>query len=220
MAITWPSDLAPSSGSPELRSATRSGGRSVSGVEQRVTTGASYWEISYSFDLFDRAKVNAWRAFVARLRDGEEVDVKLFDMYRAGVGASATGALTADAALRATQVSVAASGLAIGAGQHFSIASRLYVVTEVVSVAVSGLISMILGDAVWSDSGTWSDTGTETKVLKFRPPLRAAASAGATVNFDALVCRCVLKSPDDGDLSLEMLRFGRPSLTFIESVSS
>ncbi|WP_156410532.1 hypothetical protein [Bosea sp. Root381] len=49
------------------------------------------------------------------------------------------------------------------------------------------------------------------------PPLRSAVSGGAIADFKNLRLRCVLQDLGDGDLSLDLGRFGNPSLTLVES---
>lgn len=107
--------------------------------------------------------------------------------------------LAAAAELRATAITIdlTASGDLQG-GEHFSIDHdnlrwRLYRIRT----------------AVDNGDGTWACT--------IRPPLRAAVSVGMALQFDHPKCVMRLASHDAMDLSLDLRKFGRPSVTFIEA---
>lgn len=103
--------------------------------------------------------------------------------------------LAANAPLRATtlSISIALSG-PIEPGQHFSIGERLY------RVKAASYIS------------------PTTATLTIRPPLREPALAGSDLNFDDPVCRMRLATDTEMDLSLEMRRFGNPTVNFVEDL--
>jgi hypothetical protein len=101
--------------------------------------------------------------------------------------------LAADAALRATSVSVTVTRAGpISGGEYFSLGDRLHVIESVLSVAG--------GTQVWS---IW-------------PPTRAAAPSGTRVNLEAPVCRMRLATETEMDLALGRLWRAQPSIAFIE----
>jgi hypothetical protein len=108
-------------------------------------------------------------------------------------------ATLAAAGLRATAITIdLAAGGALQGGEHFSIDHdglrwRLYRIRT----------------AVDNGDGTWDCT--------IRPPLRAPVNAGTALQFDHPKCVMRLASPDAMDLSLDLRKFGRPSVTFIEA---
>ncbi|WP_341989752.1 hypothetical protein [Azorhizobium sp. AG788] len=220
----WPAVLKPRNCSPpELRNAARGGGQSFTGVEQRVFSDAGRWEITYEVPVSTRAQQLAWRAMVARLRAGEDILLTIFDKFRpAGVPQGSWGAgVSSDAALRATTLHLVTANVKVEAGVHFSIGPRLYRVMDVVSqTAATSISDWFTTGAPWSDAGIWVDdagSGLAAYEVKILPPLRAAAPSGTTANFRDLVCLCTLADMSSGDLSLDLGKFGTPSITFAEA---
>lgn len=223
MTITWSELLRARSSDAHLRNFARSGGRSLSGREQRAFSDAGFWTIVKSGLVINtRERAAAYRAMIARLRQGEDILVPLCDLYTP-LGsrlATASSVLAADAALRATGVSLIVSGLDLAAGHYFSIGDRLHLVTEIVSgPSEPPLINQLVSDSAWSDALPWADAvaGGSAYTVRILPPLRAAAPAGTAASFSDLKLRCELQDLAAGDLDLDLGRFGTPSLTFIES---
>ena len=225
MTITvWPDVLKARIWDPHLRNLAASGGTSSTGRTQRVFGDAGLWEIKVSnIAVNTRERAAAYRALLARLRTGEDILLPVRDLYSA-VGSNLSDAsvtLTANAALRATQVGLTTTGVDIDPGYHFTIGGRLHLVTEVVSgPSEPPLLNQVVTDSPWSDDVPWVDaaSGASAYTVKILPPLRAALTAGSPARFRNLSVRCVLKDVADGDLDLDLGRFGTPSLTFIESL--
>lgn len=222
MVFPWPGVLKARVRDAHPRNGFRSGGRSLSGIEQRVLSDASYWEVAVAGIKISRAEeALAYRAMIARLRDGEAMTMRLCDAYRP-LGSGAIGAavtVSANAALRATQVALNVTGADLKAGHYFSIGERLHQVKEVVSgPAAPPFLNQVATDSPWDDRIPWSDAvaGTSAYTVKIVPPLRAAAPAGAAASLSDLVLRCVLRDAADGDLELDLGRLGSPSLTLVE----
>ena len=224
MTVTWPSVLEARSWNANLRNMMASGGRSPTGRDQRVFSDAGFWDIEInSIRIHLREEAAAFRAMVARLRAGEDILVPLPDMYRPiGVGSNdVVVTLSANAALRATQLSLTVAGMDINAGNYLTIGDRLHLITEIVSGPGSPpLLNQLVSDSAWSDDLPWVDAvaGSAAYVVKILPPLRAAQTSGTAVNFRDLVVRCVIKDPSDGDLDLDLGRLGTPSLNLLESI--
>ena len=220
MTLAWSSALIPRSCNPELRNAARSGGVSLSGQEQRVFSPAARWEVTYQFSIHSTTQVNAWRAMLGGLRSGDDIIVTVYDMHKPGNFGGDTTTLASAAALGAATLDIEGSGVVINAGQHISLGGdRLHLVTTVDegTETNAGLVLAVSGDALWSDADIWIDGLITT--IGIVPPTRAAYAEGATVNLSALKLRCVLKDISDGDLGLDLGRFGSPSITFVESIS-
>lgn len=220
--FAWDAALKPQSVSVELRGFARSGGRSLSGVEQTVFSDAGRWEVSFGAVPVHRPEqVRAWRATLARLRAGDVVVLKVPNLSngRDAYGAAASVTLGANAALRATQLTLHSAALRLGIGQDFSFGDRLYRITQVVSeTAADSIWQIIRSDLPWSSTAVWSadDTPVNAYVVKVLPPLRAAVAAGTAARFKDLTLTCKLAEMASGDLSLDLLRFGSPSIAFVE----
>lgn len=218
----WPDALKMLRCSPNLRNAAAGGGRNIFGGEQAVISDAGVWEIKVECLVNSLASSTAYRALIARLRQKEDILLTIMNRFPPhGAWMDASSAeLAADAALRATQISVDVTGIDVQAGAWLTIDNALYTVTSVVSGPGSPpLINPVANDTQFFDE-PWVDAADAeaTYALKILPPLRNAAASGTVVALRDLVVRCVLKDLDDGDLDMEGGRTGRPSLTFIESL--
>ena len=229
MAIPFPAILTPSSVSFSLENAARSGGASITGAEQIVTSGAGRWRAAMTIPLAREEWILSFRGFIAAL-DGRagEFEVGPFDAYAPAdangrrlnpIGgapfASNDGGLlfhdnaafgqyepvnaelVTSAAIRATRITVATDTpwQAPRPGQYFGIGSRLYICTAAYRA---------------EESDPWT--------IDFRPPLRAAASAGTRVITDRPVSTMRLASDDTARLSLEFSRWGTATLELVEAV--
>lgn len=224
MTITWPSALKARGWNAHPRNMMATGGRSATGREQRVYSDAGFWEVAVSgIQIRNREQAAAYRALIARLRAGEDILVPVRDRYQAiGAGsAAAVITLSANAALRSTQIPLTATGVDIKPGYHFTIGDRLHLVTDVVSGpgAPPFVNQFVTGGPISSSVPFVSAVAASASyTVKILPPLRADLSAGEPARFRDLLVRCVLKDPNDGDLDLDLGRLGAPSLTFIESL--
>lgn len=223
MTVSYPATLVPSNVAHELRGFSVSGGRSNTGDEQRAFFSAGRWEFRYDIPVRTREKVLAARAMMDRLRTGEDVLLKVFDLQRAegALGADPNAAVVSSVSAGATSMQIEASGLDPEPGVHFSIGQRLYRINRVTAETPSdSLVDIILSDdKLWVDSAVWVEDGSggSTYSVNFLPPLRATASAGAAVDFTDLVCLCGLAEMSDGDLSLDLGKFGTLSIAFREA---
>jgi hypothetical protein len=227
MVMSWPQVLIPRRCDPELRNFVKSGGRTTTGRRQNVFSDAGYWEINATeFPIHTAERATAWRAMMARLRSGEEIDVLVYNVYTPDDGSVALfdAAATLDAAARATLITFSVDYGDIAEGHMFTLAGRyLHTITKVVSRITSVSIPQwfTTGDA-WSDAtGTWSDdnsAGGEVIAVNILPPLRAPILAGDHMEFQFLSLRCVLDEMRSGDLSLDKGQFGFPSIILRESI--
>lgn len=223
MTITWPSILEARRWNANPRNFARSGGKTLTGRERRVFSDSGFWIVSVEeIRIHEREETQAYRALLARLRQGEDVLLPLREVYKPrGARAAASVTLTADAALRATVLGLTVTGIDVAAGSYLTIAGRLHLVTEIVSgPSDPPFVNQVATDAPWSDEIPWSDAVSNSAAMTVAiiPPLRAAAVAGTLVAFDDLFVRCVLQDLAEGDLSLDLGRLGAPSLTFIETI--
>jgi len=142
-------------------------------------------------------------------------------MADGALGAEPSATVVSSSPSGSTSIQIEASGIEIEPGIHFSIGQRLYRINQVTAETASdSLVDIVLSDdKTWADAALWVEGGTggSTYTVKFLPPLRAAASAGAEVDFTNLVCLCVPAELTDGDLSLDLGKFATASITFREA---
>lgn len=221
MSFSWPAILKARRSNPHLRGALRSGGRSISGIEQRVASDAGYFEVVYDgIRIRNLKEATAYRAMIARLRHGESILLAICDRYLPTGARSGNAAIVvqANAPLRATQVTLTVTNVDVKLGHYISVGDRLHVITEIVSGPTAPpMLNPIATDAAFVDE-PWTDSvsGSANYTVKLLPPLRSAVPAGTAATFRDLTLRCVIKDAGDGDLDLDLGRFGAPSLTFIE----
>jgi hypothetical protein len=102
----------------------------------------------------------------------------------------------------------------------FSVGQRLYRINNILSTGASlSIVDIILSEEKeWSDSAAWVEDGSGGALytVSVLPPLRASISAGASVEFNDLVCLCVLADVSDGELSLDLGMFATPTISFKE----
>lgn len=224
MTITWNPILRARACEPVLRNLAATGGRSPTGREQRVFGDAGFWVVPMrNIVVNTREKAAAYRAMAARLRQGEDILVPVCDLYTARGARSPAAAITvaSSAALRATQIGLTCTEVDIQPGHYFTIGDRLHLVTEIVSgPSAAPFINPVATDTPFRDDEPWADAvaASAAYTVKIIPPLRAAVAAGQAASFSNLYLRCVLQDLNDGDLDLDLGRFGSPSLPFIESI--
>lgn len=222
-AIRWPCEvLRPQNVAFDIDSRSLAGPASVSGATQVVASDAGIWKATYgNIIVKSRNAVLAHRA-IAALLEGRlgtilvplcraygpssgavsdqsffarvpHSDDAYFDDDTGYVGSLTDVVLAADAAVRATALTVTVNYAAddIQPGMHFSLGERLYRVRTFDS-----------------------STGTMT----IRPPLREAVTAGDRLEFDDPCCRMRLANDDGLDLELSLRRFGSPTIQFIEDL--
>lgn len=223
MAFAWDDVLQPRRCDVNVRALTRSGGRSATGREQRVQSDAGFVDVSYEIPITSPAVARACRATVTKLRAGEECLAKVFDVNqpRGALGVAVTGELTANIAARDTQIGITVTGAEIMAGTIIGIgANRVHIITEVVSGGPASFFNNVLGAGNWDDDIPWSDAATAARnyVVKVMPPIRNPFAAGTVVKFRDITMRGVLADINDGDLSLDVGRFGSVTFTIRESI--
>lgn len=229
VAADWPAVMFPRSGGFYLENQTRSGGVTVLGNEQIVTSPSARWKASFSGPVVNETSVLTWRAFVGGMggragtvlvprwgiygptdQNGRRLNrhgsatlggtprrQALFDLSGFGQDDEPVFAtLAAAAAVNATQISVNyAEGIdGVRPGQYFGIGQRLYLVTQ-----------------------TWQEDEGEPTQIRFTPWLREGAAAGATVIIDRPVCLMRFAQDQTGELELDMGRWGRGGLEFVEA---
>lgn len=226
MTITWDPTLRARAGEPVLRNAAATGGRSSTGREQRVIGDAGFWHVPLTGLVINtREKAAAYRATLARLRHGEDMIFSLCQLYvlPGAREPGATATLASAGALRDSRVNLFLTGMEAKAGYYFTVGDRLHLISEVHAAPgqdpdggpwLPGSVSP------WADAEQpWIEARPDASwSVKIVPPLRSVVAAGVAVSFANLLLRCVVQDLGDGDLSLDLARFGSPSLTLVESI--
>jgi hypothetical protein len=220
--IVWPSSLLQSDTVMfARRSMSRSGGQTISGIDQIVSSSTDFWEAQIRVKIRRDYQRLAFRALMARSNGrashwlipvcAESADIGAFDQgFSSGfqvigsdriVNATTASVLTAAAAgSRSLVIRMVSNDQFPVSGQYFSIGSRLYLIGDV-SVVTAGV--------------------NYNFTITFSPGLRAAAipqpgPSPTSLDFLNPKCRMRLAQDNMGDMSLEMLRFSDVQLGFVE----
>lgn len=195
---------------------------SIDGLVQVVSSDAGIWRCVFSDILINtHGKVRTWRAIRSKLK-GRQVpllvpvcrihqpvpddatdlyapvphsDGSFFDDGSGYVGQVIDIVSSTSAEVRSTQLSVSINYAGLLQPSHvFSIADRLYEITDVVY------------------------SGDSSAVLSINPPLRDAIVSGAQFEFDNPVCRMRLASDGEMATPIELLKYAKPTVNFIEDL--
>ncbi|TCK28182.1 hypothetical protein EV667_2180 [Ancylobacter aquaticus] len=218
MTIEWDETLRARSTTVNPRGGWTSGGRSLSGAEQRTYSDAGYWSITCTVPIRKREQALAWRAMKARMGMAEPLRFKMCELWRPEGAADATVLLESAAAARTTQISLASSNdpaLELRAGHYFSVSGeRLHLITRVISHDEE--LQYWDEEDTWVDPSPWWEGVLITDAVAIFPPLRGALAGGTAVNFSDLVCLARPEEATSGDLDLDLGRFADVTLTLVE----
>lgn len=208
-----------------LASRVITGGESINGeIDAIATDGGGRWQVTYSgIDLTNPRVQRQWEAWEAYL-DGGAVDclVPMLSVARAnrpfGGGQPArvhglladdplfptslayaapyiNASITADAALRATELTINVTrGAPLQGGETFSIDGRGYRIQRVKSRPT-----------------------TQSAVVDIRPPLREALTNGDALEFAFPLLKCRLQPNQDIGLDIFQNQSANTSITFVEN---
>lgn len=218
MALVWDIKILPlQSVMFARRNLSRSGGLSVSGIEQVVQSSSDFWEAAITFRIRTVEQKRLFRSYQAQNwgRSGEWLIPVCDPAYPItkliqeasfgpdfGPDFSTLNTPNTEIFITVAKVSVAAARgdrnitFTMNApplpGMYFSLGNRLYLIGSVTNIA------------------------PKTYTASFSPKLRAAASINATMEFADP--RCVMRLAQDniGQMNLDMLRFADVSLNFVE----
>ena len=223
MAITWPITTLPfHSVMFARRNLSRSGGLSLSGIEQVVQSSSDFWEAQATLRIHRMPERLAYRALQAQNwgRAGEWVIPVCDPFYVSGgippadfsfdssfdssfalgsmappVIPSGVGGSIDVAALKGARTldfEMIEHDLTPLPGQYFSIGDRLYLI------------------------GTVTNLAAHHYRITFAPGLRAAAPIDTAMEFSNPRCLMRLAQDNVGQMSLDLLRFADVQLSFVE----
>lgn len=222
MAVTWPTTLPFQSVMFARKNLSRSGGLTLSGIEQVVQSSMDFWEASVSLKIRKGSQALAYRAMQAQNwgRTGEWIIPVCTNFHVPATPPPADfswaddwaddfsngpippiippgeGALTTVEALKGDRIltfQFIDTTFIPEPGMYFSIGNRLYLIG---TVGYAGII--------------------RTYTATFVPALRADADVETVVEFSRPRCLMKLTSDDTGKMDLDMLRFATIQLNFVE----
>jgi hypothetical protein len=223
MALSWDKSILPVHSVMFARkNLSRSGGLTISGVEQVVQSSTDFWEAQIGLKIRTIKHRLAYRALMAQsFGRATEWIISACDPFAGGAAAVAdfsfdssfdsSFALGSDAPAfiptgvggvtdvdavagdRQLDFEIVEHELVPQPGQYFSIGDRLYVI------------------------GTVAGLGTAHHYrVTFAPGLRVDADAGSTMEFSNPRCLMRLAQDNIGQMNLDMLRFADITLSFVE----
>lgn len=195
--VTWPECvLVPSRIQVDVFAPSVSPGRSFNGFEQLIQPDAGHWRIVFhEVPIRTRTHALQWREIESKLqgRNGT-VCVPVYEGKLSAEEIAAT--VVNDRPIGTTQIEIEqTAGASLRPGMDFSHGEWLYRITRVISEETGELYTV----AIW-------------------PPLRAAIEVDDELDFNTPRVRCRLERDDSMDVNLELLRFARPSVVFVEDV--
>lgn len=217
MAISWPGALrivayAP----PRLENTDRSGGVTLAGGEQIIESPSARWAMQVTCIVNDPASLLAWHSLAARLRgrsgeilmpvtacitqpggvtltefEGSGGGLTRFDSGAAFVGEEHAGALLTSVGVNATVLHITTTA-DLQVGHYLGVGDRLHFITGF-------------------------SRSVDDYLVTISPWTREAYAAGAAIAFRLAVCRMRLKDPSQLLQPLDLGRFARPTLDFVEA---
>lgn len=219
MTVTQSELLIPRDLKIELRTSVDVGPQDANGDEQRVHSSAGTFEMSMiGVPLPTADHVRAWRAMITRMRDGESLIARVYDLngppgfYTGGSTLTCVGG----AAEGATQMVIETAGVVVDEGTYFGVLlDTFYIITGIVGDE-GQVMNPISGPGPWDDDIPWSDMadGANQLVVNFLPPLHRNVSdgSGLRIGYDMRLTG-ELVDFEEGDLTLEYGRWGWGNLT-------
>lgn len=232
MALPWPSILKPRSESWRLQNADRSGGPSITGAEQIVSSVAARWAASLTISVTRNEQVLAFRGLMAGL-DGRAGTMLVgpTELCRAPWGVDALGRKLSlrsyrDPVLKGTifdktPEQVVAEQIAATV-PYFADAGSTVVTLRVLKgapptigsyIGFENRMHVIVGISVQ----TTGALGETIITYIIRPGLRFAMNAGHLAELVFPLCEMRLANNDTGNLEIELARFGSTTLELVEA---
>lgn len=216
--IPWPRDvLRPRDLTPALRTATRSAGVSLAGVEQIVDPGTRRWEITFDIGTeFNGQTLRAFEALVRRMRGRRNVAaIPICDPYRYGSDVSPEQEPWSDG-----------TWFSDGTGFVGDESHPLYA-TEALEAGATTLTQDLanpprpglrVGDFFSFDGFLYAVDEVDGATIVFSPELRRDVPAGTRIVTDPAVFYGRFARDDEGVRTREYLRWGKPvTVTFVEA---
>jgi hypothetical protein len=218
LLIPFPGVLSPTVQNWWLDARTRSGGETVVGREQVVSTGLLRWRATLSFPLFNRQTILAFRAWIVQMEGrGNRTLIGPCDCSNGNRLAPVVGGIPhSDGTMHSDGAGYAQGGTS---GEVVALAAvgtnqvRIYNGSTVLPVLAGSFIG--LGDYLYVITAAAPQPGNET-VLTITPKLRAAVPIDTPVEWCRARCPMRLMADDSGAFDLNLGRYGTANLDLVE----
>ncbi|MGO1080269.1 hypothetical protein [Inquilinus sp. CA228] len=214
----WPAILIATAETFRIDARTRSGGETISGRDQVVTSNLGRWVAQLSVPLHTPAKIRAMRSLLARLdgrtnavrvgpcdcRNGNRLMPVVGDIPYRDQAFHTDGAGFMQGGIAPTIAAPAAAG---------TTTIRILNGSTVLPVLEGSFLG--LGGYLYVVVGVDPEPGEET-VLDIRPKLRAGAALGAPIEWCRARAPMRLSADDSGAFELQLARTGTASLDLVE----
>jgi hypothetical protein len=214
----WPAILIANAETFRIDARTRSGGETISGREQVVTSNLGRWVAQLTVPLHTPAKIRAMRSLLARL-DGRTNAVRVgpCDCRNGNRLIPVVGDIPySDRAFHTDGAGFMQGGIAptiAAAVPAGATTIRILNGSTVLPVLEGSFLG--LGGYLYVVVGVDPEPGEET-VLDIRPKLRAGAAEGAPVEWCRARAPMRLSADDSGAFELQLARTGTASLDLVE----
>ena len=202
---------------------TRSGGRSLGGIEPATRTDRGYWSIGLEkVELNTRAQRQAWSAIRTALSGSSGlIAIPIWSFSTAPFASGSYEPVT---------LTTHGDGATFGDGSQYRQGAIAVRMADAVAIgATSVRLEIVHADANlvgvrFSHDHALYETGPATLVdgdtwtVPITPAARAAIPAGADLEFDEPTCLCRLAEDNGMDASLNNVRYDTPSVAFVEAV--
>lgn len=218
LLIPFPSILVPTVQRWWLDARTRSGGETVSGREQVVSSGLGRWKASLSFPLINREMILAFRAWITQM-DGRAnrtmigpCDCSIGNRFGPAFGGipHSDQTMFGDGAGYA-QGSVPAEAVAVAAAGTYEV--RIYNGSTELPILVGSYIGLAGFFYVIVSATPQADNET---VLGILPKLRAPVPIGSPIDWCHARAPMRLATDESGAFDLNLSRYGNPTLDLVE----
>jgi hypothetical protein len=230
MPITLPAILVPRKVMFHQENTSRSGGESITGSEQVITSGGGRWRASMEFMLAREEWVLSWRALLAQLQGrARRIEISPYDAYNPsdanGRRLSPVGAATLGTGDNGGALLFDLSGLGQMDAETVTLAANASL--RATRITVSAVSSWMvprpgqyfgIGKRLYIVENAYRATEADPWTLDFSPPLREAATTGAIIITDRPMCTMRLASDSSGELSLDFSRWGSATLELVEAI--
>lgn len=219
MIYDWPTILVPATEGFRLDARTKSGGETLGGREQAVSSGLARFTARLEVPLHTSAKIRAMRSLLARL-DGRANAVRVGPCdCRNGnrVAPRVDGIPYSDDTRHSDGAGFAQGGVAPGIRDPAAAGAttvRIDLGSTILPVQPGSYIG--LGGYLHIVVGVTPRPADEAADLDIRPRLRTALAAGAAVEWCHPRLPMRLAADDSGWFDLQLARYGTASLDLIE----
>ncbi|MGK9168032.1 hypothetical protein KXR53_17115 [Inquilinus limosus] len=214
----WPTILVANAEMFRIDARTRSGGETITGREQAVSSGLGRWIARLTVPLHTPAKIRAMRSLLAKLegrtngvrvgpcdcRNGNRIIPIVGDIPYSDQAPHTDGAGFSQGGIAPTIAEPAAAG-----ALHVAIlnGSTQLPVLEGSFIGVGGYLYVVVGVTPQPD---------ETTELDIRPKLRTPVAAGDAVEWCRARAPMRLVTDDSGEFELQLARMGTATLDLVE----